>query len=107
MAVVIGFGVSVLGAEAPRAGPAAMVLDANTGAILHNDDGDAQRHPASLTKMMTLYLTFETIEEGRMSMSTPGPSQNSANAAPSKLELEPGRKYCPRGDPRADHQIGQ
>ncbi len=41
-----------------------MIIDANTGAVLHNDDGDERRHPASLTKMMTLYLTFETVELG-------------------------------------------
>src|SRR6185312_9315753 len=54
---------ALLGLFAPRADArperhAAMILDANTGAILHNEDGDAIRHPASLTKMMTLYLTF-------------------------------------------------
>ena len=68
-----------------------MILDANTGQVLHNEDGDEQRHPASLTKMMTLYLAFETIEAGRMSMSDRVKiSQEAANVAPSKLELEPG-----------------
>ena len=70
---------------------AAMILDANTGAVLHNEDGDEQRHPASLTKMMTLYLTFETIDSGRLSISDKITiSQEAASQAPSKLDLEPG-----------------
>ena len=70
-----------------------MILDANTGQVLHNEDGDVQRHPASLTKMMTLYLAFETIEAGRMSMSDKIKiSQEAASVAPSKLELEPGEE---------------
>ena len=68
-----------------------MMFDANTGAVLHNDDGDELRHPASLTKMMTLYLTFETIESGRLSMSDRVViSEQAASVAPSKLGLEPG-----------------
>lgn len=70
---------------------AAFVLDVNSGAVLHNDDGDAIRHPASLTKMMTLYLTFELIESGRLKMSDMITiSERAANAAPSKLDLKPG-----------------
>ncbi len=72
---------------------AAMILDANTGAVLHNEDGDEPRHPASLTKMMTLYLTFETLQSGRMSMSDKiMVSQEAASQAPSKLDLEPGEE---------------
>ena len=68
-----------------------MILDANTGKVLHDEDGDEQRHPASLTKMMTLYLAFEAIETGRMGMGDQIKiSQEAANVAPSKLELEPG-----------------
>ena len=70
-----------------------MILDANTGAVLHADDADELRHPASLTKMMTLYLTFETILTGRLSMSDKIKiSQEAASQAPSKLELEPGEE---------------
>ena len=78
-------------AEARGGRHASMMLDANTGAILHNDDGDELRHPASLTKMMTLYLTFETIESGRLSMSDRVViSETAASVAPSKLGLDPG-----------------
>jgi D-alanyl-D-alanine carboxypeptidase len=70
---------------------AALILDANTGAILHNEDGDAPRHPASLTKMMTLYLTFETLQSGRLKMSDRLTiSDAAASVAPSKLDLDPG-----------------
>lgn len=76
---------------------AAFVLDANTGAVLYQDDADERRHPASLTKMMTLYLTFETIEQGRMSMSSKVVmSEAAASAAPSKLGLEPGEELTVR-----------
>src|SRR5438445_5016581 len=43
-----------------------IVLDANTGTVLHSTNPDAQRHPASLTKIMTLYLLFEQLEAGRL-----------------------------------------
>lgn len=72
---------------------AAFVIDANSGAVLHNDSGDAVRHPASLTKMMTLYLTFELIESGRLKMSDMITiSTRAASVAPSKLDLDPGEK---------------
>jgi D-alanyl-D-alanine carboxypeptidase len=70
---------------------AAFVLDVNSGAVLHNDDGDAIRHPASLTKMMTLYLTFELLQSGRLKMSDMiTVSERAASVAPSKLDLKPG-----------------
>ena len=43
---------------------ASLVIDANTGAVLHDKSGDEPRYPASLTKMMTLYMAFELIEPG-------------------------------------------
>jgi D-alanyl-D-alanine carboxypeptidase len=70
-----------------------MILDANSGQVLHSQDGDQPRHPASLTKMMTLFLTFETIESGRLSLSdkiTVSPA--AASQAPSKLELDVGEE---------------
>ena len=70
-----------------------MIIDANTGAVLFNDDGDERRHPASLTKMMTLYLTFEAIESGRLSFgSSVKVSQEAASAPPSNLDLEAGEE---------------
>lgn len=68
-----------------------MVIDANTGRVLHDNAGSETRYPASLTKMMTLYLAFETIEAGRLQFSTPVTvSERAAAAAPSKLGLDAG-----------------
>lgn len=86
-------GVFTLPAMAGTDKHAAFVIDANSGAVLHNDDGDAIRHPASLTKMMTLYLTFEMIESGRLKMSDMiTMSKRGASVAPSKLDLKPGEQ---------------
>lgn len=70
---------------------ASMVIDANTGNVLSEHEGDALRHPASLTKMMTLYMAFEGIEQGRLDFETKLIiSDHAAAMSPSKLELAPG-----------------
>ncbi len=82
-----------LGSTATLAAPrqAALVIDGNTGAVLHNRDGDSARYPASLTKMMTLYLVFEQLEQGRLTMASRIlVSASAADAAPSKLGLDAG-----------------
>jgi D-alanyl-D-alanine carboxypeptidase len=70
---------------------ASLVVDARTGEILHNEDGNGLRQPASLTKMMTLYLVFQDLKAGRIKLSTPlRVSRRAANMAPSKLGLRAG-----------------
>lgn len=70
---------------------AAMVVDVKSGRVLHAVNEDALRHPASITKVMTLYLLFEQLERGKMSLDTPLEiSANAARQAPSKLGLRPG-----------------
>ena len=60
--------------------------------MLHQSAADEPRYPASLAKMMTLYMAFELIEQGRLSYQTKiKMSANAAAAAPSKLDLERGR----------------
>lgn len=56
--------------QAARTNPkfASLVIDAKTGATLQNSYGDEIRHPASITKLMTLYLTFEALENGKLRM---------------------------------------
>ena len=49
---------------------AAIVVDANTGKVLHATNADSLRHPASLTKIMTLYLLFERLEAGKIKLDT-------------------------------------
>lgn len=74
---------------------ASMVIDANTGQVLQGSYADAERYPASLTKMMTLYMLFEEIERGRVSLSsTIEISPRAAAAAPSKLGLPAGDKIA-------------
>ena len=71
---------------------AAIVIDANTGRVLHADQADSRRYPASLTKMMTVYMLFEAIQQGRVSASTEIPvSAYAASRAPTKLHFKPGQ----------------
>ena len=69
----------------------AIVADARSGAVLMAANPDDQRYPASLTKMMTVYLAFEALQEGRISLSTPiRVSPEAASMAPSRLGLAAG-----------------
>jgi len=71
---------------------AAIVIDANSGRVLHAANPDSRRHPASITKIMTLYLLFEQVEAGRIKLDTPlTVSARAAAQAPSKLNLKPGQ----------------
>ncbi|HET9902766.1 MAG TPA: D-alanyl-D-alanine carboxypeptidase [Xanthobacteraceae bacterium] len=70
---------------------AAIVVDANSGRVLHAKNADSLRHPASITKIMTLYLLFERLEAGKLKLDTELPvSAHAAAQAPSKLGLRPG-----------------
>ncbi|WP_289152217.1 D-alanyl-D-alanine carboxypeptidase family protein [uncultured Salipiger sp.] len=72
---------------------AAMVMDARSGEVLHSENADTPLHPASLTKMMTLYIAFEAVEHGEISMdSVVTVSRNAASEPPSKLGLREGQK---------------
>lgn len=62
---------------------AAIVIDASTGAVLHESNADASRYPASLTKMMTLYLLFEAIEQHKMTLDSRMPVSAHAASMPS------------------------
>src|SRR5271169_6506367 len=69
----------------------ALVVDANSGKTLYAADENGLRHPASITKVMTLYLLFEKLERGAMTLHTEIPiSEHAAAQEPSKLGLEPG-----------------
>lgn len=70
---------------------AAMAIDANTGKVLYNSSGNELRHPASLTKMMTLYMAFERINAGKMNYETRITfSSRAAGQPPSKLGIKAG-----------------
>src|SRR5262245_14124380 len=68
-----------------------IVVDANSGAVLHATNPDARRHPASLTKIMTLYLLFEQLEAGKLKLDTPlKVSAEAAGQTPTMLGFKPG-----------------
>jgi D-alanyl-D-alanine carboxypeptidase len=70
---------------------AAIVVDADSGAVLHAENDGAPRYPASLAKMMTLYILFQDIESGRIGMDgTFVVSPTAAAQPPSKLGLRAG-----------------
>ena len=71
---------------------AAYVVDAQTHEVLYNEDADAARHPASLTKMMTLYMLFGAIDRGELTLDSRMPvSRHASRQAPTKLGLRAGQ----------------
>lgn len=75
----------------------AVTVDASTGKIIYSKNIDSKRYPASLTKVMTLYIMFQEIEAGRMSFSTPMKvSKRAAAQQPSKLGLRVGSTITAR-----------
>ncbi|MEL7254137.1 MAG: D-alanyl-D-alanine carboxypeptidase family protein [Pseudomonadota bacterium] len=71
---------------------AALVMDARSGEVLHSRNADTRLHPASLTKMMTLYVVFEAVENGEIGLDTPVKiSKFAASEPPSKLGLRAGQ----------------
>ncbi|HSE80047.1 MAG TPA: D-alanyl-D-alanine carboxypeptidase [Alphaproteobacteria bacterium] len=70
---------------------ASIVIEAETGTILHAEEAEATRRPASLTKMMTLYLVFEALDTGRLKLNQRLPvSAAAAHQAPTRLGLDEG-----------------
>lgn len=71
---------------------AAILMDARTGEVLYANAADEARHPASITKVMTLFLAFDELVAGRLRLTDPiVMSQHAASQRPSKLGLAPGR----------------
>ena len=77
--------------HAEQAKQASIVVDANTGKVLHAQSADELRFPASLTKMMTLYILFGEIQQGRLTYDSKIPfSEHATSVAPSKLGADVG-----------------
>ena len=95
---VVLWGVAALFGSMAAAVPyAVFLMDARTGETLYSLNADTPLPPASLTKMMTLYITFQEIESGRLTLdSMITVSQNAANQAPSRLGLKAGQKVALR-----------
>ncbi len=76
---------------------AAIVMDARSGEVLYEKNADTRLHPASLTKMMTLYIVFQEIEAGRLHLDDKVTvSKNAAAQPPSRLGLKAGQKIAVR-----------
>lgn len=72
---------------------AAVVMDARNGQILHSENADLRLHPASLTKMMTVYVAIQAVENGEINLDTKVKiSRFAASEAPSKIHLKPGSR---------------
>ncbi|HEY2773177.1 MAG TPA: D-alanyl-D-alanine carboxypeptidase family protein [Candidatus Binatia bacterium] len=91
--VMGGSGVASATATAQASRYAAIVVDADTGDVLYERNADLPRHPASLTKIMTLYLTFEAMAAKKLSAGDLLPvSALAAGQDPSRLDLPAGSK---------------
>jgi D-alanyl-D-alanine carboxypeptidase len=82
---------AVVHAEEYSPPSASIVVDGHSGAVLQASHPDALRHPASLTKIMTLHLLFERLEVGKIKLDSPlKVSEHASGQAPTKLGLKPG-----------------
>jgi D-alanyl-D-alanine carboxypeptidase len=80
------------GAGKALAGYASIVIDAETGAVLSEQNADQRNYPASLTKMMTLYMVFDALERHQLTLKQPiAVSRRAAGQAPSRLGLKAGQ----------------
>ncbi|WP_369956509.1 D-alanyl-D-alanine carboxypeptidase family protein [Sedimentitalea sp. XS_ASV28] len=96
--ILLAFWLSVLVPVGAMAAPyAAFVMDARSGEVLHSRNADTRLHPASLTKMMTLYIAFEAVRNGEITLDTKVRiSKLAASEPPSKLGLRAGQKIALR-----------
>ncbi len=90
LSVLTGAAALFASAGVTRAAPA-LVVDASTGAVLHAEEATRPWYPASLTKLMTVYVALRAVHEGRISLQTPLVVSNRASKmAPSKMGFRPG-----------------
>ena len=91
LALLIALGAMQVGLAQANPKYAAIVIDANDGSTLFSRQADKRRYPASLTKMMTLYILFEELDAGRFSLdSNIAISKNAARQPASKIGFKPG-----------------
>lgn len=94
-AIIVG--ISFFCAATSQASTSSIIIDAKSGEILSSSGADQLRYPASLTKVMTLYITFDALEKGLIKMDDKLlVSRNAANRAPSKLGVRAGEKITVR-----------
>lgn len=98
-AVLLGMMLASAAADGARANSpiASIVVDARDGTVLEATNADRRQHPASLTKMITLYMTFEAIRDGRLGLDQRVPvSAHAARQPPSKMGLRAGQRVAVR-----------
>ena len=77
---------------AKRRSISSIVVDAISGEVISSSNADELRYPASLTKLMTLYLTFDALDKGTLTLDTPlKVSRFAANQTPSRIGVKPGK----------------
>jgi D-alanyl-D-alanine carboxypeptidase len=82
----------LLSAQSARAIDASIVVDANSDVVISQENADRLLHPASMSKLMTLYLTFEALESGRITLQRTFPvSAHAESMSPTKLNLVAGQ----------------
>ncbi|MDO1582021.1 D-alanyl-D-alanine carboxypeptidase family protein [Rhizobium oryzicola] len=95
--IVFGASLFAISAAAAWAGEARMLVDMTTGRVLEQENADALNYPASLTKMMTLYLTFEALHSGRLTWDTRiTMSENANGKEPFKFAIGAGKTVTVR-----------
>jgi D-alanyl-D-alanine carboxypeptidase len=83
---------ALIAARPARAIDASIVVDANTDTVISQENADRLLHPASMSKLMTLYLTFEALEAGRITLQRSFPvSAHAQSMSPTKLDLVAGQ----------------
>jgi len=93
LSCLLAIGLGVLAPAQVFAKYASLVIDADSGKVLHEVNADTRNYPASLTKMMTLYLVFEALEDGRWTMDQKlKVSTRAARQPSSKLALKKGTR---------------
>ncbi|MBX9467491.1 MAG: D-alanyl-D-alanine carboxypeptidase [Rhizobium sp.] len=90
--IALSFCVAIFSlSTAARAGSAQLLLDARTGEVLASENSDELNHPASLTKMMSVYMVLDAIKAGKLSWDSPVPfSKHAASRPPTKLFVKAG-----------------
>ena len=92
LAALVILGATGNAAAAPKERYAAIVVDHKSGKVLFSRNADAARYPASLVKIMTLYMLFEALDAGRLSLdSRLKASARASRQSPSKVGLKPGQ----------------
>lgn len=97
LVIVLTAAGGMVGGNAQAAQLATIVMDMRDGSVYHADGADRKQHPASLTKMMTLYLTFEAVRDGRIGLDQKfRVSRHAAQQPASKLYLKQGQQVTVR-----------